>query len=115
MQINQFHCILKSVHLWVTHENFVLINLKHLKCKFLKIGVNSIIWQNFISESSPISLIQETPETSNACHVLCKSSSSGFHFDWQVCDTVGLLFWRESLCTRSFDELKKYSSDENFT
>ena len=35
MQSNQFDCLLKSVHLWVTHEKNCphQINLKHLKYK----------------------------------------------------------------------------------
>ena len=67
-------------------------NLKHLKCKFFEIGVNSFILQIFFSERSPISLNQETTEASNVCHKLCKESRNGFHFDWQVCDTAVLLF-----------------------
>ena len=49
---------------------------------------------NFISERSSISLNQETPEASNVCHELCKSSRNDFHFDWQACDTTVLLFRR---------------------
>ena len=71
------------------------IDLKHLKCKFLEIGANIFILQNFISERSPISLNQAAPEASNVCHhELSKSSGNGFHFDGQVCDTTVLLFRR---------------------
>ena len=72
----------------------LLIDFKYLKCKFFEIGVNSFIWQNFINERPPIYLNLETPEASNVCHELCKSSRNGFQFDWQVCQTTVLLFWR---------------------
>ena len=36
---------------------------------------------------------QGTPEASNVCHELCKSSRRGFHFDWQTYDTTVLLFY----------------------